>query len=185
MGLHSSPKQCLPERFISNLFPCFFTYSTGWFCYTPQSFSVHPSALFHFTFQVASLIITYSTTIFALFSLCQYEGFWANFSSVDFAVLFLLCFSCCSRLVRRNESCLGSIFKQLRTLYHNWAPLTTVMCACAQFTVVVFGGGLWHSFIGCSRCPFVCKCIYLYRSVYICIPRKYLCAFLFTFTSWN
>lgn len=90
---------------------------------------------------------------------------------------FFLCFSCCSRLTRRDESCLGNIFRQPRDVCHNWAPFTTVMCACAQFTVVVFWKGLWHSFIGCSRCPFACKCIYIYKSVYTFIPRKCFCAF--------
>lgn len=121
-----------------------------------------------------------STTIFVFSSLCQYEGLWASFSSLDFVVLFLVLI-CCSRLAGRDESCLGNIFKQPRTVYHNWAPFTTAMCACAQFAVVVFWRGLWHSFIGCSRCPFVCKFLYLYTSIYVCIPRKYLCAFFMYF----
>lgn len=57
-------------------------------------------------------------------------------------------------------------FKQPRNVYPNCSPFTATMCACAQFTVVVFLRGLWYDFIGCSRCPFGCKCIYLYRNVH-------------------
>ena len=56
-------------------------------------------------------------------------------------------------------------FKQPRNVYHNCSAFTATMCACAQFTVVVFLRGLWYGFIGCSKCPFGCKCIYVYRSV--------------------
>lgn len=57
-------------------------------------------------------------------------------------------------------------FKQSRDVYHDCSPFTATMCACAQFTVVVFPRGLWYGFIGCSRCPFGCKCIYLNRKIY-------------------
>lgn len=176
MGLCTSPKQRLPERFISILFLCFFVYSIeGQFCYTPQNFFVHFSALFHFSFQVANLIITPQLFLFSpSYANMKTSGqtfcLWTLLS-------FFLCLSCCSRLARKDESCLSNIFKQPRVVYHNQALFTAAMCACAQFSVVVFWRGLWHRFIGCSRCTFVCKCIYLYRNVCICIPRKYLCAF--------
>lgn len=86
-------KQCLPKRFISSLFPSFFAYIIEeWFCYTPKSFSVPPSVSFHFSFQVGSFTNTYSRIIFALSSLCQYKGLWANF---PFQTLLAssLCFS--------------------------------------------------------------------------------------------
>lgn len=168
MGLCTGIKQCLPERFTSSLFPCFFACSIEeWVCYTSKSFSIPPSASFHFFFQVTRLTNTYSRTIFALSSLRQYKGLWANFSSPDFLGLFLELFSATPAGLPDGMKAVWAIsFKQPRNVYHNCSAFTATMCACAQFTVVVFLRGLWYGFIGCSRCPFGCKCIYLYRSVY-------------------
>lgn len=173
-------KQCLPERFISNFFLRFFVHSIEeWFCYTSKSFSVPPSASFHFSSQVARLSNTYSRTIFVLSSLCQYEGLWAIFSSLDFLGLFLVLFPTAVVGLPEGMKAVWAIsFKQPRNVYHNCFPVTATMCACAQFTVVVFPRGLWYGFIGCSRCPFGCKCIYLYRSVYTRILEN-ACVFFY------
>lgn len=155
-------------KIYQQFLPLFFACSLEeWVCYTSKRFSIPPSASFHFSFQVTRLTNTYSRTIFALSSLRQYKGLWANFSSPDFLGLFLELFSATAAGLPDGMKAVWAIsFKQPRNVYHNCSAFTATMCACAQFTVVVFLRGLWYGFIGCSRCPFGCKCIYLYRSVY-------------------
>lgn len=178
MGLCTGIKHCLPERFISSLFPCFFVYSIeGCFCYKSRSFSIPPSASFNFSFQVARLTNTYSRTIFSLSSWCQYKGLWANFPSPDFLGLFLVLFpAAIAGLPERLKAVWAISFKQMRNVYHNCSPFTTTMCACAWFTVVVFPRGLWYGFIGCSRCPFGCKYLSIRKCIYT-HSRKCLCIF--------
>lgn len=185
---HHCIKQRLPERFISSLFPCFLAYSIEEsFCYAPRSFCIPASASSYFSFQVARLTNTYSRAIFALSSLCQYKGFWANFSSLDFLGLFLVLLpSAVAGLPERMKAIWAVSFKQPRHVYHNYSPFTATMCACAQFTVVVFLRGLWCGFIGCSRCPFGCKCIYLSRSVYTRILENVCLGWsFFNFLLWH
>lgn len=95
---------------------------------------------------------------------CQCEGL---FSSLGSCVLFLVPVPSAIAGQWEGMKAVWAIsFKQSRDIYHDCSPFTTTMCACAQFTVVVFPRGLWYGFIGCSRCPFGCKCIYLNRKIY-------------------
>lgn len=95
---------------------------------------------------------------------CQCKGL---FSSLGSCVLFLVPVPSAIAGQWEGMKAVWAIsFKQSRDIYHDCSPFTTTMCACAQFTVVVFPRGLWYGFIGCSRCPFGCKCIYLNRKIY-------------------
>lgn len=91
----------------------------------------------------------------------------SNFSSPGSLGLFLVFLpAAVAGRWERMKAVWAISFKQPRNVYPNCSPFTATMCACAQFTVVVFLRGLWYDFIGCSRCPFGCKCIYLYRNVH-------------------
>lgn len=94
--------------------------------------------------------------------------------------LFLVHFpAAVAGLLERMKDVWAISFEQPRNVYHNCFPFTATMCVCAQFTVVVFLRGLWYGFIGCSRCPFGYKCIYLYRSVYTCILESACVFFIY------